>query len=170
MFYTHRDHRSDEASSSVFRSNALYSSTGVVRGKGVGVVVATGVRTQVGKISESLGDIAEELSPLQVATEKLGGRVIFLISVVLVAFFLAIRFGYGVTEAEGAKFDGNVSITALFKAVNLAIIIIPATLPLTVLLSMKLGVETLAKLGASMRRLTAVETLGSASIICSDIT
>ena len=138
--------------------NCAFSSTNVTYGRGVGVVTDTGMNTEVGKIANLLLKSENESTPLQVKLEQIG-RTIGLICVVicLIVFGMEMLAGLGVLEA--------------FKtSVALAVAAVPEGLPTVVTIVLALGVQKMAKKNAIVRRLPAVETLGSASIVCSDKT
>ena len=158
-------HRGDPAAP--FRTNAMYSSTSVVSGKGRGIVTSTGLKTCVGQISGKIGEVKEAMSPLQKTMQRVGGVIILIASLMVVVFTIVIGAR---GDVDAAPFGGNVWVAALFEGLNMAILVVPTVLTILVLSSMKLGVKNLSKLGVQMRRLTAVETLGAATVICSDKT
>ena len=153
--------------SNAFPNHVLFSSTSVVNGRGHGVVIASGTDTVVGQISKKIGDVEEEKSPLERVMTRLGGIIIVVIILLIIAFTVVLALQ---GDVDARAFGNSVWLAAIYEGFNLATVIIPATLPLAVLMSMDRGVKSLAKVGAQMRRLTAVETLGAATVICSDKT
>ncbi len=148
---------SDESLALGNRRNMLYMGTSVKSGRAKAVVTATGRLTEMGKIAESIM-ASDEKTPLQVELKKVG-KTIALICLLI----CAIVFGVG---AWGGK---DLSIMFL-TAVSLAVAAIPEGLPAIVTVSLALGVQSMAKNNALIRRLHAVETLGSTSVICTDKT
>ncbi|MDR1794470.1 MAG: calcium-translocating P-type ATPase, PMCA-type [Erysipelotrichaceae bacterium] len=140
--------------------NLAFSSTIVTYGRGRAVVCAIGMHTEVGKIANLLLKEDNEPTPLQVRLEQIG-KVIGLLCIVI----CAIVFGIEVLSMG----LGNV-IEAFKTAVALAVAAVPEGLPAVVTIVLALGVQKMAKQNAIVRRLPAVETLGCASIVCSDKT
>jgi Ca2+-transporting ATPase len=140
------------------RTNMAYLGTIVLSGRGRGYVVATGERTQVGAIASGLRETSAGSNPLQQRLSRLS-RVI---AIAVGAASLA-AFGIGLTLGE--------SVTDMFLvAVALAVASIPEGLPIAFTIALALGVQRMARRNAIVRRLTAVETLGSTSVIGSDKT
>uniref|UniRef100_A0A832I3V9 Cation-translocating P-type ATPase n=1 Tax=Eiseniibacteriota bacterium TaxID=2212470 RepID=A0A832I3V9_UNCEI len=140
------------------RSNMVWMGTTVAAGRGRAVVVATGMRTQFGRIAELIGATRAEPTPLQRRLAQLG-RVVAWASlgvVVVVAALLA---------ARGAP-PGEVLVLAL----SLAVAAVPEGLPAVVTVALALGVQRMARRQALVRRLPSVETLGSVTVICTDKT
>lgn len=140
------------------RGNLAFSSTLVTYGQGRGVVFATGGKTEVGRISEmvSMADIME--TPL---TRKIARFSRLLLVVILV--LAALTFGVGMLRGETA-------LNMFMAAVALAVGAIPEGLPAAVTITLAIGVSRMARRRAIIRKLPAVETLGSTTIICSDKT
>ncbi len=140
------------------QKGVLYSGTGVLRGTGMGTVIATGIRTQMGQISDMLENIEESMTPLQKRLAGLGKVVALLcIGVCIVVFFA------GVLRGE-PLFD------MLMTGITIAIAAIPEGLPATVTIALALAVSRMMKQNALVNRLHSVETLGCAEVICSDKT
>jgi len=140
------------------RENMAYSGTTTTYGRGMGIVVATGMETEFGKIAERIQEVKEEPTPLQLRLEKLGimlGGLVLLISAVLFAI---------------ALFEGVPILESFFLAVALAVSAVPEGLPAVVTVALALGVRTMSRKNAIVRRLASVETLGSTTVICSDKT
>lgn len=155
-----KDHRDEvkEEDSLGDRTNMIYSSCAVVYGHANAVVVATGMNTEIGKIANLLSQEDQGETPLQHHLAVLGkylGIAALLISAVIFAI------GY---------FTGLPAIDIFMISVSLAVSAIPEGLPAIVTIVLAIGVQRMAKRNAVVRRLPAVETLGSASVICSDKT
>ncbi|MEM4674845.1 MAG: calcium-transporting P-type ATPase, PMR1-type [Nitrososphaerota archaeon] len=140
------------------RANMAYMGTVVVRGRGVGVVVATGMNTEFGKIATLVQTVEEEETPLQKKMGELGrklGAAAVLACVII--FFIGL-------------FRGTELLELFLASVSLAVAVVPEGLPAIVTITLALGVQRMAKRNAIIRRLPAVETLGCATVICSDKT
>jgi Ca2+-transporting ATPase len=140
------------------RLNMAYASTLVTYGKGAGIVVATGDRTEVGRISHLITTAAELQTPLT--------RKIAHFSRVLLYLILSLA---GLTFLVGAM-RGQPLIDMLMAAIALAVSAIPEGLPAAVTVTLAIGVTRMARRRAIIRKLPAVETLGSTTVICSDKT
>ena len=140
------------------RVNMAYSSSIVTYGRAAGVVTATGMDTQVGSIARMMDGEDELDTPLKRKLAAVGKTLTIIGMVVCVLIF-----------ALGVLYDRPL-IPQLLVAISLAISIIPEGLPATATIVMALGVQRMAKKNALIRKLPAVETLGSATVICSDKT
>lgn len=145
------------------RFNMAYLGTSVVYGRGEGVVVGTGMMTEMGKIAGIISNVNEEKTPLQI---KLAGlsRVLSVGVLGICAFI----FVYGVMSTGGLA--GGHLFEMFLTAVSLAVAAIPEGLVAVVTVVLSVGVTRMSKKNAIIRRLTAVETLGCTEIICSDKT
>ncbi len=140
------------------RRNIAFNGTAVVYGRGLGVVVATGMATSLGRVAELLQEHSAGQTPLQRRLSTLGKALAVLAFVVC-----AIVFATGVWRGESAQ--------AMFLvAVSLAVAAIPEGLPAVVTVALALGARRMARRNALVRKLPAVETLGSVTVICSDKT
>jgi P-type Ca2+ transporter type 2C len=140
------------------RRNMAYMGTTITQGRGLGVVVATGMRTELGKIAELIQQVKQEQTPLQRRLDGLG-KTLAIIGVVIAAFI----FGLGIWQ-------GNEVRDMLLTAVSVAVAIVPEGLPAVVTITLALGAQRMLGREALIRKLPAVETLGSVTVICSDKT
>lgn len=140
------------------RKNTVYMGTVISYGRGHGVVTSTGMHTQLGLIANMLQSVNEEETPLQKRLDQLGKTLGWACLVVC-----AIVFGVGILE-------GGNPLELFMIAVSLAIAAVPEGLPAIVTISLALGMQEMIKRHALIRRLSSVETLGSATVICSDKT
>lgn len=140
------------------RKNMVYMGTSVAYGRGKGVVVATGMKTEFGKIAGMLQEVEEKMTPLQENLDRLG-KILVKTALVVVAMLVVL----GVMRGE--------EILSMFVwGVALAVAAVPEALPAVVMISLAIGVQKMVKRNALLRKLSAVETLGSTSVICSDKT
>ena len=141
------------------RHNIAYSGSLVTMGKAKGVVVAVGNDTEIGKIAHLLFKAKKEMTPLQKSIEKICKFITWSVLAVCVVIFL-IELIWGKSNFIGA----------LMTSVALAVAAIPESLPAVITLIMAMGVQQLAKRKVIIKQLSAVETLGSCEIICTDKT
>ena len=141
------------------RVNMGYQNSNVTYGRGTGVVTNTGMYTEVGKIADMLANADESQTPLKQSLEQLSKSLTYLIVAIALVTFLVSVFIRGEQPLEG-----------LMIAVALAVAAIPEGLPAIVTILLSLGTTTLAKRNSIVRKLPAVETLGSTEIIASDKT
>lgn len=144
------------------RTNMVYSGSTAVYGRAKAVVTATGMNTEMGKIAGVLESAKKERTPLQ---KKLGSLSL-LLTVVVVAV-CAVVF---VVDLVRGGFSGDNVLGSFVLAVSLAVAAVPEGLATVVTIVLSMGVTKMSKRGAVLRRLTAVETLGCAEVICSDKT
>lgn len=140
------------------RTNMTFMSTLATYGRGVGVVVATGMETEVGKIAKILDEDHQDLTPLQKRLEELGKVLGFIAIGICVLIFVI------------ALFQKRDLFEMFLTAISLAVAAIPEGLAAIVAIVLALGVTRMSKLNAIVKNLPAVETLGSVNIICSDKT
>jgi Ca2+-transporting ATPase len=140
------------------RINMAYSGCSVTYGRGVGVVTAIGMDTEVGKIATHLSEEVETATPLQIKLAELGKVLtVGVLAVAVVVFVVGLLNGHELIEM-------------FMTAVSLAVAAIPEGLPAVVTIVLAMGVQKMARRNAIIRKLSAVETLGSTQIICSDKT
>jgi len=145
------------------RLNMVFKGTAVVQGTGLAVVTATGMATQMGAIAEMLESTEEESTPLQEEVARIGralGIAVVVIALVVIATVFA------VFEVRGLDAIVNV----LLLGVSLAVAAVPEGLPAILSVVLALGVQRMARRNAIVKGLSSVETLGSATVICSDKT
>lgn len=140
------------------QKNKLFSSTFVTYGKGTAVVTEIGMKTEIGKIANILLDTKQEQTPLQHKLTQIGKAIGALsLAICIIVFVMELISGFPASEA-------------LMSSVSLAVAAIPEGLATVVTVVLAIGVQKMAKENAIVKRLPAVETLGSTSIICSDKT
>lgn len=158
------------------RKNTAFMGTTVSYGRGRGVVVGTGMQTQLGLIAEMLQSVETEETPLQRRLDELGKTLsVGALVLVAVVFVVALvnRTEIGMLFSAPVEFFTEFAreITEVFMiAVSLAIAAVPEGLPAVVTISLALGMQEMIKRHALIRKLSSVETLGSATVICSDKT
>jgi len=140
------------------RHNMLYMGTSVTYGRGTAIVVETGMKTQLGKIADALQSVDNEDTPLQRRMEEVGK--VLLIGAIVV---MIIAFIIGVIVRDPLE-------DTLLNAVAIAVAVVPEGLPAVVTVALALGAQRMLKRRALIRKLPAVETLGSVTTICSDKT
>ena len=145
------------------RSNMLYLGSSIVYGRGRAVVTETGMQTQMGHIADALTQTKENKTPLQLRLTQLSRILTW-----LVLGICAVVFAVGVLRT--GTINGCVVLDTFLIAVSLAVAAIPEGLAAVVTIVLSIGVTNMSRRGAVIRRLTAVETLGCAQVICSDKT
>ncbi len=140
------------------RKNMLFSSSLLTYGRGKGIVVETGMKTEVGKIAEMINEVEDDGTPLQRKLNDLG-KILGIVALVI----CAVIFGVGMLY-------GKAPLNMFMTAVSLAVAAIPEGLAAVSTIVLAIGVQRMVKRNAIVKKLPAVETLGSASVICSDKT
>lgn len=140
------------------RKNMVFAGTSVTYGRGRAIVAATAMKTEFGKIAQLLQTVESGKTPLQQNLDKLGS-VLARAALVVVALIVSLGL-----------LRGQPIIDMLLFGIALAVAVVPEALPAVVTISLAIGVQKMVKRNALIRRLPAVETLGSTSVICSDKT
>ena len=140
------------------RKNLLFSSSLITYGRGKGIVVETGMKTEVGKIAEMINEAEDEETPLQAKLDNLG-KTLGIVALVICAVIFVVGMFYG-----------KEPLSMFMTAVSLAVAAIPEGLAAVSTIVLAIGVQRMVKKNAIVKKLPAVETLGSASVICSDKT
>ncbi len=152
------------------RTNMLYMGSTVVYGRGKAVVVATGMQTEMGKIADAIAQAEDSLTPLQQKLDELSHTLTKLVIGICV-FIMAFQIVYqGFAEGWSNALNFGYILDSFMIAVSLAVAAIPEGLVAVVTIVLSIGVTNMSKHHAIIRRMTAVETLGCAQIICSDKT
>lgn len=141
------------------RFSMAYSGTIVTSGQGLGIVAATGERTEIGKINAMLSEVKKLTTPLLRQIDQFGRQLSVIILVIAALTFVVGYYWVGMELSE-----------AFLAVVGIAVAAIPEGLPAIMSITLAIGVERMAGRNAIIRRLPAVETLGSVSVICSDKT
>ena len=149
------------------RKNMAYMGTTVSSGRGLGMVVNTGMRTELGKIARDIADAQTPKTPLELKLESLGrflGFVALIVAVLLVSLQMIVEYGQPNPDLKTAALESFTVAIAIFVA------IVPEGLPIILVITLSLGMRNMARHKGIIRRMKAVETLGSTTVICSDKT
>lgn len=149
------------------RKNMAYMGTTVSSGRGLGLVVNTGMQTELGKIAQNIAESQTPKTPLELKLESLGrflGFIALIVAVLLVSLKMIIAFGDPGADVKEAAVEQFIVAIAIFVA------IVPEGLPIILVITLSLGMRNMARHKAIIRRMKAVETLGSTTVICSDKT
>ena len=152
-------HPVDEDAGVGDRTSMAFSSSLVTAGRGVGVVVGTGLDTEIGRISTMISEVQPLATPLTRAMNRFGKQLSVAIGVLAAVMF-----------AIGLLLHGNPPGEMMIAAISFAVAAIPEGLPAIMTITLAIGVQRMARRNAITRRLTSVETLGSVTVICSDKT
>ncbi len=144
--------------SSVFKGNMVYAGTSVVYGKCHAIVCFTGMDTEFGKIAKGLAETKSEPTPLQRKIDSISKGLSIIIGIVIVVMFII------------GLIEGMAISEIVFLSISLAVAAIPEGLPAVITITLSLGMSAMAKKHAIVRKMSSVETLGCAEVICSDKT
>jgi Ca2+-transporting ATPase len=142
------------------RATMVFTGTSVVRGKARAVVTSTGAKTELGRIGEMINSVGDTKTPLEERLDSFGKQILR-----ACLALSAVLLGWGFIRGDGRHWH-----ELLLEAVSLAVAAIPEGLPAITTITLALGMQRMAKYGAIVRKLAAVETLGSATVIASDKT
>ena len=145
------------------RLNMVFNGTAITRGRGRAIVTATGMETEMGNIARLLGRTEEERTPLQREVERIGRMLGLAVIVIAVIVVTAILLTADIEAASDL-------VDVLLVGVSLAVAAVPEGLPAVLSVVLALGVQRMARQQAIVKKLSSVETLGSASVVCSDKT
>jgi Ca2+-transporting ATPase len=148
------------------RKNMVFTGTSVTYGRGKAVVTTTAVNTEFGKIAAELASVSQEKTPLEKRTEEIG-KWLGIIALVICALVVGVSI---VRESIVGKLDLQFMLTMLMFAIALAVAAVPEALAAIVTGALAIGMHQMAKRNALIRRMPTVETLGCATVICSDKT
>ncbi|MFA6571402.1 MAG: HAD-IC family P-type ATPase [Bacteroidota bacterium] len=140
------------------RFTMAYSGTIIQKGRGIGIITSVGKNTEFGKISEKVAEAEETISPLQSQMATFG-KFISITIIVIIAVIFVVGF-----------LRGNDLLTMFLTSIGLAVSAIPEGLPVSVTITLSIGISQMARQKAIVKKLAAVETLGSTNIICTDKT
>lgn len=140
------------------RTNMLYAGTVIIRGRGKAIATAVGVNTEIGKISQDIIEAETQSTPLEQQIAQFGKKLSIAIGIAVLVIFI-VGFLRGIEAKE-----------MLLTSIGLAVSAIPEGLPVSVTIALTIGVYKMAQYKAVVRRLAAVETLGSTNVICTDKT
>ncbi len=149
------------------RKNMAFMGTTVSSGRGLGLVVSTGMSTELGKIASNIAQAKTPKTPLELKLESLGrflGFVALIVAVLLLALNMIVSYGKPDVDLR------EVAIQQFIVAVAIFVAIVPEGLPIILVITLSLGMRNMARHKAIIRRMKAVETLGSTTVICSDKT
>ena len=149
------------------RKNMAFMGTTVSSGRGLGLVVATGMKTELGKIASNIAEAQTPKTPLELKLESLGkflGFIALVVAILLVSLNLLVSYGKPNIDLK------EVVVQQFIVAIAIFVAIVPEGLPIILVITLSLGMRNMARHKAIIRRMKAVETLGSTTVICSDKT
>ena len=149
------------------RVNVAYMSTPVAYGRGKGVVIGTGMNTEIGKIAHALSEEEEQETPLQKVLDKLS-KFLGLLTIALIIIVLIVDIVWILVDGKGGVIENW--IEAVLGSIALAVAAIPEGLAAVVTIVLSIGVQRMVKANTIVRKLPSVETLGAVSVVCSDKT
>ena len=152
------------------RNNMAYMGTCVSTGRAIGVVVETGMNTELGRIASNIVGSESPKTPLELKLESLGrflGFIALIVATLLVSIKVLIAYGDPMIDTVGLR---DVAVDQFIVAIAIFVAIVPEGLPIILVITLALGMRNMARHKAIIRRMKAVETLGSTTVICSDKT
>ncbi len=149
------------------RINCAYMSTTVSYGRGMGVVIHTGMNTEIGKIASAIDTTEAELTPLQKVLAKLS-KTLGLLTLGIVIAVLIVDILWICVDGKATQIEAY--IEAILSSISLAVAAIPEGLPAVVTIVLAIGVQKMVQVNTVVRKLPSVETLGAVSVVCSDKT
>lgn len=149
------------------QTNMVFAATAVVGGRGMAVVTACGMETEIGRISQMVAEAEEEKTPLQRRLDLFGRNLGMVIIVICIVVF---SLSLGRLWLDDELINRIVFLEFAFIAISLAVAAVPTALPAVVTIALSIGTRRLLAKNMLVRRLTSVETLGSCDVICSDKT
>ncbi len=152
------------------RKNMAFSTSVVTYGRGEGVVIGTGMNTEMGKIADMLAESEEELTPIQKKLNKTGKFISLAVVIIAAVIFVVTVLSSIPAMKQNNSVIADTIIEAFMTAVAIAVAAIPEGLTAVITIIMAIGVQRMSNRNAIIKKLPAVETLGSTEIICSDKT
>jgi Ca2+-transporting ATPase len=152
------------------RNNMAYMGTCVSTGRAIGIVVETGMSTELGRIASNIVGSESPKTPLELKLESLGrflGFIALIVATLLVSIKVLIAYGDPAIDTIGLR---DVAVEQFIVAIAIFVAIVPEGLPIILVITLALGMRNMARHKAIIRRMKAVETLGSTTVICSDKT
>jgi Ca2+-transporting ATPase len=149
------------------RANMCYMSTPITYGRGMGIVVATAMNTEIGKIAKAIDNEVDTMTPLQKVLAKLS-KVLGFITLGIVIVVLLVDITWILVDGNGSNVESW--IEAILSSIALAVAAIPEGLAAVVTIVLSIGVQRMVKANTVVRKLNSVETLGAVSVVCSDKT
>ncbi len=152
------------------RNNMAYMGTCVSTGRAIGIVVETGMSTELGRIASNIVGSESPKTPLELKLESLGrflGFIALIVATLLVSIKVLIAYGDPEIDTIGLR---DVAVEQFIVAIAIFVAIVPEGLPIILVITLALGMRNMARHKAIIRRMKAVETLGSTTVICSDKT
>lgn len=150
------------------RRNIVFSSTPIVYGRGEGIVIATGMNTEIGRIATILKDTGSDQTPLQKRLAELS-KVLGVVTIVIVALLFLVSVLQKLISGDSSAFLPFLGDTFM-SSIALAVAAVPEGLPAVVTIVLAMGVQRMVKVNTIVRHLPSVETLGAVSVVCSDKT
>lgn len=149
------------------KANIAFMSTPVSYGRGMGIVAATGMNTEIGKIADALNEEEDDTTPLQKVLAKLS-KSLGIITLVIVVLVFLVDLLWIFIDGEGSNLEAY--IEAILSSISLAVAAVPEGLAAVVTIVLSIGVQKMVKANTIVRKLPSVETLGAVTVVCSDKT